>query len=366
MGLVRGISRQNRPRRLFDNPHLGGSYWRMSGTVPCGQQFRFSCGGVFKIEFQWMRGCNKRDSTFLLSVRARNAAKYRGVSFSTDGIILEVQLHFSTLYAARILTSTQWRDDLYRAGTALHLGIQAWRGGGIIRDLDGMYTLHMRLHWHRDQCSSRAHCRLAGFGACPHTRSSPLGGGGGCHNGDYTLTVPCFWEVGEFTLLIGGGELRQTKDLGFLTVVGKGVLIKSVLQSLPTYAVSCFTLPDHLLKELEKVMRDFWWHDKAKQGWCLLTCPNSLLSQVLKMRYLLIPLLGCIDWFSSIAYAEEHSPSKRSFDGRKRHHHSVFLLWQRGVKDFYKTSIAKRNTRVETHCSLCDADREILHHILLE
>ncbi|KAL0295577.1 UNVERIFIED_CONTAM: hypothetical protein Sangu_3194400, partial [Sesamum angustifolium] len=45
----------------------------------------------------------------------RNAAKYRGVPFSTDSIILEVQLHLRTLYAARTLTSTQWKGDLHRA-----------------------------------------------------------------------------------------------------------------------------------------------------------------------------------------------------------------------------------------------------------
>ncbi|KAL0375580.1 UNVERIFIED_CONTAM: hypothetical protein Scaly_0675600 [Sesamum calycinum] len=46
----------------------------------------------------------------------RNAAKYRGVQFSTDGSILEVQRHLRTLYATRTLTSTQWNGDLHRAG----------------------------------------------------------------------------------------------------------------------------------------------------------------------------------------------------------------------------------------------------------
>ncbi|KAL0307977.1 UNVERIFIED_CONTAM: putative ribonuclease H protein [Sesamum calycinum] len=45
----------------------------------------------------------------------RNAAKYRGVPFSTDSIILEVQRHLHILYAARIWTSTQWKGDLHRA-----------------------------------------------------------------------------------------------------------------------------------------------------------------------------------------------------------------------------------------------------------
>ncbi|KAL0347657.1 UNVERIFIED_CONTAM: hypothetical protein Scaly_1781700, partial [Sesamum calycinum] len=45
----------------------------------------------------------------------QNAVKYRGVPFSTDGIILEVQRYLRTLYAARTLTSTQWKGDLHRA-----------------------------------------------------------------------------------------------------------------------------------------------------------------------------------------------------------------------------------------------------------
>ncbi|KAL0283748.1 UNVERIFIED_CONTAM: hypothetical protein Sangu_2868800 [Sesamum angustifolium] len=108
-----------------------------------------------------MRGCDKKDSTSLLNVSAvsqrrwfpiyllrirqccacggtllpflgsasviwgaslngallttqRNAAKYRGIPFSIDGIILEVQRHLRTLYAARTLTRTQWKGDLHR------------------------------------------------------------------------------------------------------------------------------------------------------------------------------------------------------------------------------------------------------------
>ncbi|KAK4395943.1 putative ribonuclease H protein [Sesamum angolense] len=45
----------------------------------------------------------------------RNAAKYRGLPFSTDSIILEVQRHLRTLCAARTLTNTQWKGDLHQA-----------------------------------------------------------------------------------------------------------------------------------------------------------------------------------------------------------------------------------------------------------
>ncbi|KAL0323536.1 UNVERIFIED_CONTAM: hypothetical protein Sangu_1972900 [Sesamum angustifolium] len=70
----------------------------------------------------------------------RNAAKYRGVSFSTNGIILEVQRHLRTLYAARTLTSTQWKGDLHQAAVidGSSLGNPGLAGAaGIIRDSAG-------------------------------------------------------------------------------------------------------------------------------------------------------------------------------------------------------------------------------------
>ncbi|KAL2248683.1 UNVERIFIED_CONTAM: hypothetical protein Sindi_2342000 [Sesamum indicum] len=44
----------------------------------------------------------------------QNATKYQGVHFTTTGIILEVQRQFRTIYAARIMTSIQWKGDLHR------------------------------------------------------------------------------------------------------------------------------------------------------------------------------------------------------------------------------------------------------------
>ncbi|KAL0411407.1 UNVERIFIED_CONTAM: hypothetical protein Slati_3730400 [Sesamum latifolium] len=54
--------------------------------------------------------CDTGDLTHL-----RNAAKYDGVQFSTNSIIFEVQRHLRTMYAAQIMTSTQWKGDLHRA-----------------------------------------------------------------------------------------------------------------------------------------------------------------------------------------------------------------------------------------------------------
>ncbi|KAL0355533.1 UNVERIFIED_CONTAM: putative mitochondrial protein [Sesamum radiatum] len=44
-----------------------------------------------------------------------------------------------------------------------------------------------------------------------------------------------------------------------LSQAGRAVLIKSVLQTIPTYVMSCFRLPDTFLKELEGLMAEFFW-----------------------------------------------------------------------------------------------------------
>ncbi|KAL0402372.1 UNVERIFIED_CONTAM: hypothetical protein Slati_4267100 [Sesamum latifolium] len=49
-----------------------------------------------------------------------------------------------------------------------------------------------------------------------------------------------------------------------LSQAGRGVLVKSVLQTIPTYTMSSFRLPDLLLKEIEGMMADFFWSKETK------------------------------------------------------------------------------------------------------
>ena len=44
-----------------------------------------------------------------------------------------------------------------------------------------------------------------------------------------------------------------------LSHAGREVPIKSVIQAIPTYNMSCFKLPKGLVKELEVLIRKYWW-----------------------------------------------------------------------------------------------------------
>lgn len=105
-----------------------------------------------------------------------------------------------------------------------------------------------------------------------------------------------------------------------LSSVGNEVLIKAVLQSIPTYTMSCFLLPGYLISSIEAEIRSYWWGsgayrkiawvswDKlcqaktkgglsfrnlrafnlsllAKQCWRIMEKPESLLAQVYRARY---------------------------------------------------------------------------------
>ncbi|KAL6185127.1 hypothetical protein ACLB2K_041262 [Fragaria x ananassa] len=108
-----------------------------------------------------------------------------------------------------------------------------------------------------------------------------------------------------------------------LSTAGKEIMIKSVVQSIPTYVMSVFELSKHNCHEMHRVMAGFWWGDSEKgrkihwlawermcapkedgglgfcnmelfnqallaiQGWRILNQPNSLVYSTLKAKYFL-------------------------------------------------------------------------------
>ena len=47
-----------------------------------------------------------------------------------------------------------------------------------------------------------------------------------------------------------------------LSQAGTEVLIKAVIQAIPTHTMSCFKLPKKLCMELEGIVHNFWWGHK--------------------------------------------------------------------------------------------------------
>lgn len=105
-----------------------------------------------------------------------------------------------------------------------------------------------------------------------------------------------------------------------LSSAGREIMIKAVLQAIPSYIMSCFLVPKKIIQTLESAIRSFWWSGGsgrkmawvswrklcqpkslggmgfrdirafnlallAKQGWRFLTNPDSLIAQVFKARY---------------------------------------------------------------------------------
>ncbi|KAL9673108.1 hypothetical protein QQ045_029361 [Rhodiola kirilowii] len=51
-----------------------------------------------------------------------------------------------------------------------------------------------------------------------------------------------------------------------LSIAGREVLVKSVLQSLPLYSMAVFIIPQRIRDEMTRVMLNFWWGNKEVKG----------------------------------------------------------------------------------------------------
>ena len=65
------------------------------------------------------------------------------------------------------------------------------------------------------------------------------------------------------------GKLQGWKEK-MLSQAGKEVLLKAVVQAIPTFTISCFWLPISLCQDIEMLIPKFWWGqsgDRRKINW---------------------------------------------------------------------------------------------------
>lgn len=58
---------------------------------------------------------------------------------------------------------------------------------------------------------------------------------------------------------MGLGTARDLWKTKFFSSAGREILIKAVVQAVPTYTMSVFRLPTTLIHDLQSLVSNFWW-----------------------------------------------------------------------------------------------------------
>ncbi|XP_024033517.1 uncharacterized protein LOC112095650 [Citrus clementina] len=158
-----------------------------------------------------------------------------------------------------------------------------------------------------------------------HSICSLLGAQGTVNHGSY-LGIPSYIGRSKSAALSYIRDRVWKRLQGWnqklLSRAGKEILLKIVAQAMPNYTMNIYLLPLELCRELERMMNSFWWGKKGngsggitwmkwdrlckpkthggigfkrlhlfnvamlgKQGWRLLTNPNTLVARRFKARY---------------------------------------------------------------------------------
>lgn len=77
-------------------------------------------------------------------------------------------------------------------------------------------------------------------------------------------------------------RLQEYWKLKFLSQAVKEILLKAVIQTIPSYCMSVFLLPKGLCSKINSHMKDFWWGHQAKDSqvhwmsWEKISLPSGL------------------------------------------------------------------------------------------